>query len=105
VLHLGGASDGINPLTDPVTLKIGSLSLTIPAGSFHLQHRRSDVYVFSGGVGGFTVNAKFENTDFYDWTFRVNGSSPNGLSITNPVTATLSIGDDSGTRTETAPIN
>jgi hypothetical protein len=31
----GAGSDGINPLTDPVSLTIGTYSVTIPSGSFH----------------------------------------------------------------------
>jgi len=100
---LGGASNGIDPLTESVTLQMGSLSLTIPAGSFH--QNKKGFYVFSGTVDGVSLNVQIQDVGANNWVFKANGSSPNALSITNPVTVTLSIGNDSGTVTETVPIN
>lgn len=100
---LGGASNGIFPLTEAVTLQIGNLSLTIPAGSFQLQ--KNGNYAFSGVVDGVTLNVEIKDLGANEYSFKVEGSSPNALSITNPVTVTLTIGDDTGTVTETVPIN
>ena len=100
---LGGTSDGIDPVTEPVTLQIGSLSLTIPAGSF--QQQKNGNYAFSGVVDGVTLNVEIKYLGANAYSFKVEGSSPKALSIANPVAVTLTIGNDTGTWTGTVPIN
>ena len=121
---LGAASHGINPLTEPVTLQIGTMTLTLPAGSFQLNHPGDDV--FSGVVDGVSLNAKFHyegGSDWQskanatkrkgnkptpkggsDWQFKANATNANLLGTANPVTVILSIGDDSGVWTGNVPI-
>jgi len=45
---LGAASNGINPLTEPVTLQLGTSSLSIPSGSFTKNARGQ--YTFRGTI-------------------------------------------------------
>jgi hypothetical protein len=47
---LGANSNGINPVTENVTLQIGTFSVTIPAGSFKLNPNRR--FAFQGLING-----------------------------------------------------
>jgi hypothetical protein len=99
---LSAASHGINPLTEPVTLQIGTMTLALPAGSFQLNHPGDDV--FSGVVDGVSFSAKFHNAGGGHWEFKANATNANLLGTTNPVTVTLTIGNDSGVWTGNVPI-
>ena len=96
-LKLADTSNGINPLTEAVTIKVGPFSHTLPAGSFT---REGDSYVFKGPVGASVLDV------------RITGSStPGGYSFKSclkkaDLEATtlkpdvqLTIGDDSGQAT------
>jgi hypothetical protein len=100
---LGATSDGINPLTEPVTLQIGTMTLTLPAGCFQLNH--SGDAVFLGVLDGVSINAKFHYEGGSDWQFKANATNTNLLGTTNPVTVSLSIGNDFAAWTGNVPIN
>src|SRR5207302_2346812 len=51
-----GAGLTINPATDKVTVKMGSFSITIPAGSF--QQRKNGDFVFKGVIKGIPLDRK-----------------------------------------------
>src|SRR5262249_18014501 len=51
---LGGSSNGINPATEPVTLQIGSFTITIPPGSF--VNPVAGYYSFVGVINGVSLN-------------------------------------------------
>ena len=93
-LKLADTSNGIDPLTEAVTVKVGPFSHTLPAGSFT---REGDSYVFKGALGASVLDV------------RITGSStPGGYSFKSclkkaELKATtlepevqLTIGDDSG---------
>jgi hypothetical protein len=74
---LGSGNDGINPLTENVTIEVGNVSKTIPAGSF--TRNKQGAFKFDGTVdgtsltatikpvsGGFQVQASGIRTDFTD---------------------------------------
>ena len=95
---LGATSTGINPSTQPVILKFGNLTLTIPAGSFlNDQPPRGSAYVFQGTVNGGTLYVSITPTktpNTYQLFALGSGYAlPTGLS-TMPVS--LSIGDNDG---------
>ncbi len=90
---LAAASNGIDPLAEEVTLAIGSLSVTIPAGTFKTEHGG---FEFEGRIGGAKV--EFEIEPLIDRTYRieaeVEGIDVSG--VTPPVSVALTIGDDRG---------
>ena len=52
---LGKASNGINPAAEPVTLRVGTFTTTIPAGSF--KEIGQGIFVFHGVIGGVRLEA------------------------------------------------
>ncbi len=103
---LGNGSNGINPVTDVVTLQIGGYSVTIPSGSFTQTH--GGTYVYAGKMGGVALEVRIapmtkEGSDgpvsVNSYSFQAEGSGANLAGTANPVTVVLTIGDDSGTTT------
>jgi len=90
-----GAGGSINPPTQPVSLTIGTYSVTIPAGSFV---RHIEGYAFEGVINGVSLELliKFGSTP---GSYRLLAEGRGGANLkgtTNPVTVTLSIGNDMG---------
>ena len=90
-----GPGGSINPPIQLVSLTIGTYSVTIPAGSF-VRHREG--YAFEGVINGVPLEVliKFGSTPG-SYQFLAEGKGANLKGTTNPVTVTLSIGDDMGT--------
>jgi hypothetical protein len=97
---LGANSNGINPLTEKVTLQIGTFSVMIPAGSFNQGFFEG--FLFDGAING--VSLRVEIVPLGNNIFRFNAVGKD-LDLTghpNPVTVVLTIGINSGTTTVTA---
>jgi hypothetical protein len=102
---LGSTSNGINPVTETVTLQIGTFTITIPPGSF--QGRRISVprksalspgdWTFVGVINGVTLEAVILLTAPHQYIFGVTAQKVNLIGTQTPVTVTLTIGNDSGT--------
>ena len=90
-----GAGMGINPPNQPVSLTIGTYSVTIPAGSF-VKHKPG--YAFEGIINGVSLEVliKFGSTPG-SYRFLAKGKGANLKGTTGPVTVTLSIGNNIGT--------
>ena len=90
-----GAGGIINPPTQPVSLMIGSYSVTIPGGSF-VKHSKG--YAFEGVINGVSLEVliKFGSTPG-SYMLLAEGEGANLKGTTNPVTVTLSIGNELGT--------
>jgi hypothetical protein len=96
---LGAGSNGINPLTEAVTLRVGTYTVTIPAGSFHQLTRGSKAggYVFEGAIGGVTLEAQIVPLGNNSFQFKAEAQPVDLTALSNPVTVTITIGDDAGT--------
>jgi YVTN family beta-propeller protein len=93
---LGSTSNGINPASEAVTLKIGTFTVTVPPGSFTLTSPAT--YSFFGVISGLTVNATITQTGSKAYTFQATANA--NLSKTkSPATVTLAIGNDTATTT------
>jgi hypothetical protein len=99
---LGTDSNGINPVSEPVTLQLGAFSVTIPAGSF--IKTRKGRYVYEGTIGRVALEVQIAPVSANSYTFKAEGSGADLAGTTNPVTIGLTIGDDAGTRTVTAEV-
>jgi FG-GAP repeat len=99
---LGPTSNAINPPTEPVTLKIGSFTITIPAGSF-VNAGAPGYFTFVGVIDGVSLNVLIRLVSGNNYIFGVIAKNVS-LTIANPETVTLTIGDDSGTTSVNAVI-
>ena len=112
---LNAASNGIAPNVESVTVKLGTLSLTIPAGSFvkkadkdddrgkkddeHGKMDRDDrttTYNFKGVIAGVLLSGDIEQGPNRTFTFELEGRQASFGLVSNPVTFGLAIGDDVG---------
>ncbi|HEY7495193.1 MAG TPA: hypothetical protein VIH59_29315 [Candidatus Tectomicrobia bacterium] len=91
---LGDGSNGIDPLTEAVTVRVGTSALTIPAGAFH--RTAAGAFEFAEVLEGVTLQVMI--TPLTRATFEVvargEGAALSGIAV--PVAVGLTIGDDSG---------
>jgi len=97
---LGRNSNGINPVTQNVTLKIGTFSVTIPPGSF--KKNPNGRFAFEGTINGVSLEVQIVPLGNNIFTFKAEGEGVDLTRLTNPVTVVLRIGIDSGTTKVTA---
>lgn len=91
----GASSDGLNPLTESVTITIGTYTWNIAAGSFTTASDGAIKY--DGTINGVHVVVHFTRTNTGAWTVKLNANSISGLS--EPATVGVRIGNDVGTGT------
>ena len=97
IFTLGSNNNGIAPLTEAVTVQVGTFSTTIPAGSFTLRKGR---FTFEGVIDGVKLEAVLRSLVLgNDYEFKVEGKGADLTGTPNPVTVGLTIGDDSGSMT------
>ncbi len=90
---LSSTAPAFNPLTDPVTLQIGTFAVTIPSGSFHKNHQGD--FVFSGVVNGVTLKAAIKSTGTLRYNFQAGAQNASLTGTQNSVYVTLAIGGGS----------
>ncbi|MDP1949011.1 MAG: SBBP repeat-containing protein [Nitrospirota bacterium] len=99
---LNPSNNGLNPLTEAVTVQVGPFATTIPAGSFKMKNGR---YRFEGVINGVKLEAVLRSLILgHDYEFTLEGKGAEFSGMENPVTVSLTIGDDSGNETITAII-
>lgn len=93
---------GLNPVTSPVALRLGSFFGSIPAGSF-VQNDKGD-FVYEGIVNGVTLQITIEPVAKYNYTLTIEGQgvSLGGGSV--PLYLALLIGDVSGAAVGPPPL-
>ncbi len=96
---LGASSTGITPLTQPVTLTVGTYSVTIPAGSF--SELKDGTYYYLGKINkvGLLVTIVPLGGDRFSL---IAAAGPVTLADSNPVSVTITIGEDTGNVAVTA---
>ena len=99
---LGASSNGINPPTEPVTLQIGSFKITIPPGSF-VSTRGPGDFQFVGVIDNVQLVVSITLASPNKYFFAVEARNVS-LTVSNPETITLTIGNESGTTTVNAVI-
>ena len=90
------------PLTEPVTLQIGTFGVTIPPGSF--KKTTQGFFVFAGVINGVRLEAALEHTGTLQYAFQAKAVGANFTGTMNPAYVTLTIGGDSGATSVTAKI-
>lgn len=93
-LSLAPGSDGIDPLTEAVTLKVGSFAATLPAGAFVLD---GDTYKYNGSVGrSYLIVRVSPLTEPSAYSFRSILVHGDLAATTMKPQVQLAIGDDRG---------
>jgi len=97
----GASSTGIDPVTQPVTLQVGSFSITIPKGSFRRTPRGKFVYegVFNGVNLEIQMAAVGINEGGLSYAFHVEARPVSLTGVPGTVTVQLQIGNNTGTKT------
>jgi hypothetical protein len=94
---LGAGSDGVAPLTQPVTLQLANYTVEIPAGSFHpLWNSPSAPYIYEGTIDGTKLVVGVMPLGRESYEFSAVGSPVSWVNVTNPVTVSLTVGNDGG---------
>lgn len=104
-LILGTSSNGIAPLTEAVTIQVGSFSTTIPAGSFKFKPatlKKPAQFTFEGIIDGVKLEAKITPLGANSFDLKAKGQGLNLTGTVNPVTVGLTIGNDQGSAAVTA---
>ena len=88
----GSSSDGLNPLSEQVTVTVGNYTWVMPAGSFN---RASDgALTFQGTIGGVQLGVQLKRAANGTWSLKLNASPVPGLTV--PTTVGLNVGNDVG---------
>jgi hypothetical protein len=96
---LASSSDGINPVTEPVTHQVGGFTAEIPPNSF--TQSPLGTYSFIGTVNGVDMEVVIQPIGGKQFAVEAAALNANLTGTANPVTVKLSIGDDCGT----TPVN
>jgi uncharacterized delta-60 repeat protein len=91
---LGAHSNGINPLTEDVNLKIGTFSTTLPAGSFIEVTKRR--FEFQSVINGVAFEAEIQSLSHNRFLIKMERRRADLTGTVNPVPVTLTIGNDTG---------
>jgi hypothetical protein len=83
--------------TEEVSFQMGPFALTLPAGAFELD--QAGTFTFEGVVDGVTLEVKITPLGSDTFEFKAEGKGADLTGVENPVTVTLTIGDDRGTTT------
>ena len=98
---LSSTAPAINPVSDPVTLQIGTFATTIPPGSFK---KIGGSFIFVGVIEGVGLKAQIRPTATIRYAFEVEAKGASLAGTKNPVYVTLAIGGDSGATSVAAHI-
>jgi uncharacterized repeat protein (TIGR03803 family) len=101
-LTLGANSNGIDPPSEPVALRVGPVTTQIPPGSF--TRSGPGLFTFAGVINGVDLQLVIEAAGGKSYTFSAAGQGANLVGTTNPVPVMLAIGNDTGTASVAARI-
>jgi uncharacterized repeat protein (TIGR03803 family) len=96
----GTGAAAIDPLSQPLTLSVGTYMVTIPAGSFHEFWKGA--YAFEGDIAGTALRVAIVQTGADSYLVHVDAACIDLAALTNPVPVNLSIGQNTGTTQVTA---
>jgi YVTN family beta-propeller protein len=97
----------LHPAVEPVTLQIGTFSITIPPGSFKKHEGEDDggSFTFHGVLEGVRLEALIKRTGTLRYAFDAEAKGADLTGTTNPVPVSLTIGANSGTTSVTVDIH
>jgi hypothetical protein len=102
---LGAAGNGIDPTQETVNLQVkggsGAYSVTLPAGSFK---KEGNGFTFRGTIERVILRASIRPLRDGAFEFELENERANLKGFANPVTVSLAIGNDGGSRVVRAKI-
>lgn len=93
-LDLGSASSGFDPLHQPVSIRLASYAVTIPAGSF--VQASPGTYKFDGAIQGATIRSQITRKGAGRFAFRMTVRGIDMSAAINPVRVLLLLGGNAG---------
>lgn len=103
---LGADNNGVDPSAETVSLRLSggtaAFSVTIPAGSF--KKDGSGQFTFRGTINAVRAIVSIRPLPNDAFEFEIEGERVSLKGVANPVTVSLTIGDDSGSRSVKAKI-
>jgi hypothetical protein len=103
---LGAGNNGIDLSAETVSLQVkggaAAFSVTIPPGSF--KKDRSGQFTFQGSADKVRLQASVRPSRDGAFEFEIEGDRVKLEGVANPVTVSLTVGDDSGSRSVRAKI-
>jgi YVTN family beta-propeller protein len=91
---LSSTAPALHPHRDPVTLQVGTFSITIPPRSFREQPDGS--FTFAGVISGVSLKAQIYHTGTLQYAFHAKATGASLTGAMKPVYVTLIIGGDIG---------
>ena len=95
-ITLSPESDGVDPPTESVTLRLGRYSFAIPPGHFR-EVGRGGSFVFEGEVNGANLTVGIRRRGRRGFVFGAVATGADLLGLDFPMEVGLAIGDDGGT--------
>jgi hypothetical protein len=102
-ITFSSTAPGFNPLTEAVTLQVGTFAVTIPPGSFQKNHLGN--VIFAGVINGVTLQAVIKRTGTLRYAFQAGAQHATLTGTQNAVYVTLIIGKNSGATSVNASIS
>jgi uncharacterized repeat protein (TIGR03803 family) len=96
----GPGAAPIDLATQDLTLKVGTYTVTIPAGSFRAHPKGS--FTYAGAIDGARLEIRIAAAGADAYKIRVEASRVHLTTLTNPVPVTLTFGNNTGTAEVTA---
>jgi uncharacterized repeat protein (TIGR03803 family) len=94
-LTLGAGAPAVDPTTQGLTLTVGTYSVTVPASAF--QQTKKGWYVYEGTINGVALQMRLSQTGSNTYQLQAQGSGVDLSSLSDPVTVSLTLGNNGGT--------
>jgi hypothetical protein len=94
-LTQGTNAPAINPLTQGLTLSLGSYTLNVPSTVF--QKTSKSTWVYEGKLNGVSLQVRIAQQTTNSYLVQVEASGLNLTTLTNPISVTITLGANSGT--------
>ena len=91
----GTGSGPIDPVAQGMTLAVGTYTVTIPPSSFH--QTKKGWWVYEGKINGVSLDVRISQRGVNPYELQFETSGVDLTSLPNPVTVTLTLGNNNGT--------
>lgn len=93
---LASTAAALTPNTQSMTLTIGGLILTLPAGTLQLTNAKSGQYSYTGTINGVNLAVRLLGKSLGPYSVSVTGTGYNLIGVGNPLPVSFTIGNNKG---------